>query len=196
MGTKGGGLLRLCVVLGVQKLDTKGVPVVSDGIANAAESAGVRVLWDPPFPHFGLLNVSCLKSTGWTAQLPSFPAFVASRFVYAFPKIHPGTAAPQLRRKTQTDGQALGRRKKKKNSKQTPKIIRDKSPFGCANATQRVVKDTNETKTHSSQTDMNQHPASTPSSLLDLLVPRCRKAPHAQVGYTVKKQNLSRNEAL
>lgn len=52
LGTKGGGLLRLCVVLGVQKLDTKGVPVGSDGVANAAEPAGVRVLWDPPSPHF------------------------------------------------------------------------------------------------------------------------------------------------
>lgn len=123
------------MVLGVQKLDTKGVPVVSAGVENAAESAGVRVLWDPPFPHLGLLKISCLKSTGWrAAQLPSFPAFVASRFVYTFPKIHPGTAAPQLRRKTQTDGQALGGKKKKKN-----KIIRDKSPFGCANATQHVV---------------------------------------------------------
>lgn len=44
------------MVLGVQKLDTKGVPVVSAGVANAAESAGARVLRDPPFPHFGLVH--------------------------------------------------------------------------------------------------------------------------------------------
>lgn len=42
MGTRGGGLGCACVGLGVQNLDTKGVPAASDEVVNAAGAGPPR----------------------------------------------------------------------------------------------------------------------------------------------------------
>lgn len=64
------------MALGVHKLDTKGVPAVSDGVGNAAEGGCCRGQEeDHPTPPLGFLGLDP-------------PAFPAPRSVYAAPKIH------------------------------------------------------------------------------------------------------------